>query len=440
MKPRFKANVSLWLNCNLKCPYCFANPIAPPDEWSEEVEQKLAQFEAFVNETGYWEFDFSGGEVTIYPGFVDLCERLASSGHTVNFYTNGVIPLQDMFSPSQLTSVNRVVFSNHIAQDKSKRLSKIFDDNVRYLKHNGVDVAVNYVLYPNRPYRPDQIRERYQAMGADVQFRAFQGEYDGEQYPYAYRQEQKNEFRQVGDIKALYMMSHGYYVPTFKACNSGHSDFYLSYRTGGVYVCEQIQHRELANFYQSDAVEQFRSNVLPEPIRCPARKCSCRLTVDQEQFLEQHDIWDMDNYPAWEAVSAPTPEASAHWHQHEDRFARELEQRLQGDQIYIWGAGIHTLMLLKLLQENSFDMSRLKGIVDSNRLKLGHQLAGIRVSQPNVLHLEAAEQCSDIIISSRAFEQEIYQTIKAQHGDKFNVVCLYDGSMQCQNEKLLETV
>ena len=54
---KLTANVSLWLNCNLRCTYCFANPIQPPKEWSKEIEQNLASMEDFLNKTGQYIFD-----------------------------------------------------------------------------------------------------------------------------------------------------------------------------------------------------------------------------------------------------------------------------------------------------------------------------------------------------------------------------------------------
>ncbi|WP_432463020.1 radical SAM protein [Agarivorans sp. QJM3NY_33] len=68
----FEANATLWLNCNLRCPYCFANPISPPKKWSTEVDKQLSKLSDFLNKTGKWSLNFSGGEPTIYPHFASF--------------------------------------------------------------------------------------------------------------------------------------------------------------------------------------------------------------------------------------------------------------------------------------------------------------------------------------------------------------------------------
>jgi pyruvate-formate lyase-activating enzyme len=436
MKPSYQANVSLWLNCNLKCPYCFGNPSPPPEIWPEQTAERLGQLEHFLQRTGRWSLDMSGGELTIYPGFADFCNRLAAAGHQVMFFTNGTLPLAESFPPERIRAVSRVTLSYQVAHERVARYDRTFEDNIDYLLGHGVDVAVNYVLYPKRKDSPAAIRKRFDRPGVQLQFRAFQGEYDKRQYPFAYSAGEKAAFAKVGDLRALFLMEHGYYLPTFKPCRAGYQTFYLSFRTGGIYACEQLQQRQLANFAEPDAAEAFRSRLAPTPPPCPAKRCTCRLTLSQENFLATHDVWDMANYAEWGRLSLPTAEAVAHWNRVEKAFADELSGRLRGDNLFLWGGGVHTLMLLRLLREQRFPMASIQGIIDSNDLKHGQEILGIPIVSREHFEGHGAARCSDILVSSRAFEEEICRDILMCYDGRFNLIRLYDGSMTNRYEAL----
>lgn len=439
MNTDYQANVSLWLNCNLQCPYCFARPIPVPDSWSDETAQRLEMMARFLDHTGRWSLDFSGGEPTIYPGFADFCVRLAKAGQEVNFYTNGIIPLEQAFPGDSIESVNRVVFSYHMTHDQRPNHLQILLDNIDYLRERDIKVQVNYVLYPKHKSHADELRARFDKPGVRLQFHPFQGEVDGKQYPFAYTEEEKAEFNAVGDIRARFLMENGYFLPTFKKCHAGNETFYIALRTGGVYVCEQIQQRELANFEHASAPQDFKANVASDPQPCPAKRCTCRMTVDQEQFLATHDRWDMANYPAWEAISRATHEALAYWHGKERAFADELAGMLRGDTAFVWASGVHSLMMLKLLRENGFPMDRIKGVIDAEKFKQGRILHGMKIISPDRFATEWGDKCTDIIISSRAFEPEIAAEIQRRFGARYNLIRLYDGRMHNSYEALEAT-
>ncbi len=436
MSTDYQANVSLWLNCNLKCPYCFARPIPVPDRWSDETRQRLDMLGDFLDRTGRWSLDFSGGEPTIYPGFAGFCVRLAQAGHEVNFYTNGVVPLDEAFPDESIRSVRRVVFSYHMTHDQRPAHLQTLLDNIDYLLARNIRIQVNYVLYPKHRSNAEQLRERFDRPGIRLQFHPFQGEVDGRQYPFAYTDEEKAAFNAVGDIRARFLMENGYFLPTFKDCRAGFETFYIALRTGGVYTCEQLQQRELANFEHASAPRDFRANLADRPQPCPAKRCTCRMTVAQEEFLATHDRWDMANYAAWEAISRPTPEALAYWFDKEQAFATELAGMLRGDTVFVWAGGVHSLMLLKLLRANGFPMERIKGIIDSERFKQGRVLHGLKIISPERFDAEWGDRCSDIIISSRAFEPEIHFQARSRYGDRYNLIRLYDGRMRNAYEAL----
>ncbi|WP_432463021.1 radical SAM protein [Agarivorans sp. QJM3NY_33] len=436
MKTMYSANVSLWLNCNLRCTYCFANPIQPPKVWPSELEEQLQKMEAFFNRTGTWTLVFSGGEPAIYPGFADFCVRLANAGHKVQFFTNGTVPLFDVFDDQSIQSLERVLFSYHPIHEKNQRLDKLFDDNIRYLQSKGVATSGNYVLYPDRADDPKAIRERYENLNVDFRFSVFQGEYQDQMFPFDYSEQEKADFAEVADLRSRYMMEHGYYIPTFKVCEAGRKTFYVSLRTGGVYLCEQLQQKSLANIYSETCADDFQQKVSPKPVICPAKRCSCRLTIPQEQFLQENDLWDQSKYPEWEQISLPKPEALKKWEGAEKAFTDELKSKVKGNVVYLWGGGVHALVLMRQLARWNFPMEKIAGIIDTNPLRQGREMLNKRIVKKAVLSDPALPKCSDIIISSRAFESNIFEEIELSFGEQFNVIRLYDGNFKNQFESI----
>lgn len=425
----YEANLSLWLNCNLKCPYCFGNPSPPPKNWPQDLDPRLDRLIAFLNATGRWKLTMSGGEVTIYPGFSDLCCKLHTGGHRVEFFTNGIQPLSNFFNDHTIQCVSRVAMSYQLGTEKVAKWDRTFDENISYLLKHNIDVDVNYVLYPDRRDEPQKVKERFVKQGAAFRFLAFQGEYEKQQYPFAYTKKEKAEFSRFGDIRAAFLMEHGYHLPTLKKCRAGYQTFNISLRTGGIYICEQLQQKPLALFTDDNGPQTFKKNVLSRPIICPARRCSCRLTVDQEIFLEKHGMWDMSVYSQWEKLSLPLSEAITYWDKKDQAFADEIANRLTGNGVYIWGGGVHTLNLLRQLQQRQFPLHTLQAIIDSNTLKNGQEILGFPIISADYFKSKCARKCTDIIISTRSFEEEIAGVIKATYGDRFNVIRLYDGSL-----------
>lgn len=432
----YQANVSLWLHCNLKCPYCYGNPSPPPQHWPPEIGPQLDHLVDFLNQTGRWTLTMSGGEVTIYPGFAELCATLGRAGHRVEFFTNGVVPLADVFDEASIKAVSRVAFSYQLGAEKVARYEDNFIANIEFLRERNIAVDVNYLLYPDRRDEPQAVKERFLGEDVDFRFLVFQGEYRQKQYPFAHTTAEQKDFARYGDLRAAFLMAHGYHQPTFKRCRAGHETFYISLRTGGVYTCEQLQQEKLADFSRADGPVDFRRHVASEPIICPAKRCSCRLTVDQETFLAEHDEWDMSLYGQWEEISLPSPRAIAHWENVERDFAAEVAGRLSGRHVFLWGGGVHTLNLLRLLASRGFPMERVRGIIDSNSLKQGQEIQGYPIISQAQFVAQNAGECTDILISSRAFEVEISAVIADSFGDRYNVIRLYDGTMENRFEVL----
>lgn len=421
---RFSAGVMLWHHCNLKCPYCFAAPTPPPRKWSDEVAGKIALLRKFLARTGRWTVSLSGGEPTIYPGFSQLCQELAADGHRVEFISNGILPFHQVFDGPGVAAVSKVVMSYHTAHEQSGRHRDVFVDNLRYLADHGVSVSLNYVVYPGRREDLQAVKARFAELGAVVKFLPFQGELDGKSYPRQYDPQDRRAIRANGDITARYLMEHGHYTPTFQPCRAGHEKFYIWLRTGEVYTCEQLTGQPLADLTVPTAAQDFLARRSRRPIICPAKRCVCRHTVAQEKFLASNDREDQQNYAGWERVSRPSDRALDHWRRQEQEFADGLLAGRAGDEVFIWGGGGHTVQLLDLLGRTGRERHLFRGIIDGNPRLDGHSLLGLPILSPDRFSRENP-RCTDILISSRAFEQEIAGEIAGRFGERYNVLRIY---------------
>jgi uncharacterized radical SAM superfamily Fe-S cluster-containing enzyme len=88
------ANVDLTNRCNLTCPVCFANANAAGYLYEPSFEQVRKMLQALRNEqpTAGRVVQFSGGEPTIYPRFIDVLRMAKEMGFShLQAATNGVL-------------------------------------------------------------------------------------------------------------------------------------------------------------------------------------------------------------------------------------------------------------------------------------------------------------------------------------------------------------
>lgn len=432
----FEANLVLWPYCNLKCAYCFANPSLPPSGFNEEADNRLHKMATFLQETGRWALTISGGEPTIHPGFGEFCSQLASAGNQISIISNGTRPFSKVFPDDTVKSLTSVTLSLQTIHEESERDMNTLKRNIELLQGHDIDLIVNYVLYPGRKSDPARLFDEFMDMGIRLRFKPFMGTHEEKQYPRDYAEKDKALIQTNGDLDSMFITEHEFYMPTFKKCNAGHRTFYLAGQTGGVHICESLQQKEIVNMYDEGSSEAFLDRILKEPGDCPAKKCFCWPTVEQEAFLEKHDLLDLDHYAEWEKVSLPSSKAVAYWNDAESAFIDELDTHLQGENIFLWGGGIHTISLLKLLHKHGYPLQHFVGIIDTNPLQKGKNIYGLSVCSPDEFISKSLNTCSDIVISSRSYEKDIKAQISNLIAAPLNVVSLYDGSMKNEFDTL----
>jgi MoaA/NifB/PqqE/SkfB family radical SAM enzyme len=181
----------LW-TCNYRCGYCFISPellgskikvYATPEEWR-------AAFDA----TGKrWLIHLTGGEPTVYPDFLELCEELTKS-HLISLNSNLSRPvvrkLAGRIDPARLSFVNA---SLHAAERLKHRGIEDFIGNARFLQDAGFRVVVSVVAAPGIIPALPSLASLCASHGLQLAPKILRGDFGGIVYPNRYTAEEKRQ-------------------------------------------------------------------------------------------------------------------------------------------------------------------------------------------------------------------------------------------------------
>ena len=302
-----KDNLIIWnltRSCNFQCPYCYF----PHDASPVKVQFPLEKLESFLASTGKeWVIGMTGGEPFLYPGFLDICERLTRN-HIIRIDTNlsllnRVREFTERIDPAR---VRDLYVSLHIEERERKGGVETFIEAANLLKEKGFIFKVNYVLHPNLVSRFAQDKEFYGGRGVELTPRPFKGIFENKVYPTAYSDEAKAHFKGFEDAgKKMVFNFQG--VP----CEGGRSFIRLD-PDGAVFRCSGDR-TVLGNLNDSVTL-----NTEAEPCRVP--RCPCQgsnwtiMTPAQERFVEgmQHFVTgDLDKAgTAFQEAAAMEPRLS----------------------------------------------------------------------------------------------------------------------------------
>jgi MoaA/NifB/PqqE/SkfB family radical SAM enzyme len=141
--------------CNMRCQFCYYLKSI------EDGTAKMDKFEDLANKItearkiGKTEIDFTGGEATIHPDFVQLVEHCKKLGfETINVITNGLtLSRKDFFDKAVAAGLNEVLFSLHSYKaEEHDELTKIPGSYRQILQSienahvGGVRVRINSVI------------------------------------------------------------------------------------------------------------------------------------------------------------------------------------------------------------------------------------------------------------------------------------------------------
>ena len=185
-----EADWILLTTCNFRCSYCFVPPAAlaaktrvygTPSQW----------LEAFNTTGKSWLLHVTGGEPSVYPGFVSLCEHLTRK-HYLSINSNlshrCMDDFADTISPERVHFINAAI---HYDERRSRASLDVFVDRVRTLAARGFTVLVSSVMTPALIAAFPEIVEYFEARGLFVIPKVLRGAHAGKRYPASYSKAQR---------------------------------------------------------------------------------------------------------------------------------------------------------------------------------------------------------------------------------------------------------
>ena len=190
--------------CNFRCPYCFF----PEDVLREKLKVRGSpqHWEEGFDATGRkWLIHITGGEPTLHPEFVELCERL-SRNHYLSINTNlsqdKIYDFAERVDPRRIHFINAAVHSQ-----ERERISKVgpFVEKARALQEAGFNCFLSVVMtdYVVENYRT--IEDEFEKNGLHIIPKIIRGPHDGRRYPRAYTPDQVEKIdRYLAEATANY--------------------------------------------------------------------------------------------------------------------------------------------------------------------------------------------------------------------------------------------
>jgi MoaA/NifB/PqqE/SkfB family radical SAM enzyme len=241
LKYEVEADWTLLTTCNFRCGYCFFPPTAlgaklttygTPAQWAEGFDA-----------TGKaWLLHITGGEPSIYPGFVGLCEQLARR-HYLSINSNLSHPCIDAFAeridPDRVHYINAAVHYD----ERHKKSLDVFIERVQRLQMHRFNVLVSIVMTAAMIDIFPQLSEYFETHGLFLVPKVMRGEYQGNRYPDAYSADQKSRIlghlaearekygsviARMGEPATIDMFSDGRFLSSTgdyrgKLCGSGYN-------------------------------------------------------------------------------------------------------------------------------------------------------------------------------------------------------------------------
>jgi MoaA/NifB/PqqE/SkfB family radical SAM enzyme len=194
MNYNVEADWHLLETCNYRCGYCFFG--------AETLGSKLRTFaspqgwkSAFDATGDIWLLHMTGGEPSIYPDFVELCESL-SERHYISINSNLTHSSLDSFArrinPSRVSFINAGL---HLEERELRNGHRSFLTYADLLRSRDFPILISLVATPTALERFQQAIALLKPIGLFPIPKLFRGVLDGKLYPKAYSDIDKNRFR-----------------------------------------------------------------------------------------------------------------------------------------------------------------------------------------------------------------------------------------------------
>jgi MoaA/NifB/PqqE/SkfB family radical SAM enzyme len=256
LKYEVEADWTLLTTCNFRCPYCFFPPAALGAKIN--VHGTHLQWAEGFNSTGKtWLLHITGGEPSVYPGFVELCDLLTRN-HYLSINSNlshrSIDVFADRINPERVHFINAAV--HYVERQERASSLDVFINRVHKLRAQRFNVLVSAVMTPEMVDIFAELFKYFESHGLCLIPKAMRGNYQGSEYPAAYSDDQRSliiqylvEARQkyatviaeMGEPPTIDMFSDERFLSSTgnylgKLCGSGYN-FVQIQPDGAVYRC-----------------------------------------------------------------------------------------------------------------------------------------------------------------------------------------------------------
>ena len=263
LKYDIEADWHLLNTCGYRCDYCFFSAetlgeklkaYARPPEWEKAFERAGLT----------WLLHLTGGEPTLYPGFVELCETLTAN-HYISFNSNlnhdAVLEFAERIDPSRVSFINAGLHPHERLRRKGTGT---------FLKHAATLIERKFPIFISVVCTPEVLRD----VGATIALTApigvlpvpklLRGLYRGKSYPEGYSAAERAAFSDFAEraresdlrtfpnerpsVDIFFDDSHVAGTPLFvgRSCEAGRT-FVRIEPDGKVYRCQPKQTNDLGN-------------------------------------------------------------------------------------------------------------------------------------------------------------------------------------------------
>lgn len=185
-----EADWVLLRTCNFRCDYCFV-PVSARAAKITSYGTQAEWAEGFAATGKTWLLHITGGEPSLYPGFVELCEHLARD-HYLSINSNLSHRCIDAFAeridPKRVHYVNAAL---HYDEMHEASLA-VFVKRVNRLQIRRFNVLVSVVMTPPMIDTFPEVSKHLESCGLFLIPKVMRQRYQGVQYPAAYSDSERS--------------------------------------------------------------------------------------------------------------------------------------------------------------------------------------------------------------------------------------------------------
>jgi len=190
MEYHVEADWLLLRTCNFRCSYCFFSATClggkirrygTPIQWEKG-------FRATVKT---WLLHITGGEPSVYPGFVELCDQLTQNHYlsiNSNLSHDCIKAFVQRISPERIHFINASI---HLEERQKRKSLNFFIERVHELQDAKFNVFLSLIVTPFVVSNLPKVFEQLETEGLFAIPKILRGTYEGKDYPKSYSIEQR---------------------------------------------------------------------------------------------------------------------------------------------------------------------------------------------------------------------------------------------------------